>query len=278
MRAQSCLVWGWKTSVWQDAKRCEMLICPHSRPSALSIDQPEPCQIMMQVAHLLVPSATWLSICGWVDSWVRIHPHTDLVDQHADQNLTVTTSSEHETPPKKIIKVLINVFFEYSICYRTLQIQDSKLVVLTLSTTEIQPGDEACASNKRSSITVPSNNGRLLNTQGETPSWTASCPTWHTSAWRKQTDVICLDWIILNINISLTSKTFGDMQKTSIPHWGSFFHATISPCDRKLMREFLENWNIIGYETRYERIVVNISLRGCHQGSSEKWWPNPRTS
>ena len=208
MGAQSCLVWGWKTSVWQDAKRCEMLICPHSRPSALSIDQPEPCQIMMQVAHLLVPSATWLSICGWVDSWVRIHPHTDLVDQHADQNLTVTTSSEHETPPKKIIKVLINVFFEYSICYRTLQIQDSKLVVLTLSTTEIQPGDEACASNKRSSITVPSNNGRLLNTQGETPSWTASCPTWHTSAWRKQTDVICLDWIILNINISLTSKDF----------------------------------------------------------------------
>lgn len=181
-------------------------------------------------------------------------------------------------PPKKIIKVLINVFFEYSICYRTLQIQDSKLVVLTLSTTEIQPGDEACASNKRSSITVPSNNGRLLNTQGKTPSWTASCPTWHTSAWRKQTDVICLDWIILNINISLTSKTFGDMQKTSIPHWGSFFHATISRCDRKLMREFLENWNIIGYETRYERIVVNISLRGCHQGSSEKWWPNPRTS
>lgn len=164
----------------------------------LSTQSPEcaehrPTRTLKDYDAVCTPTISYLTQYLWM-GWF-LSPHTDLVDQHADQNLTVTTSSEHETPPKKIIKVLINVFFEYSICYRTLQIQDSKLVVLTLSTTEIQPGDEACASNKRSSITVPSNNGRLLNTQGETPSWTASCPTWHTSAWRKQTDVICLDWI-----------------------------------------------------------------------------------
>lgn len=153
-----------------------MLICPHSRPSALSIDQPEPCQIVMQVAQW--PSATWLSICGWVDSWVRI------LIWSTSMPVKIWQSQHHPNmiPQKKTINILINVFFEYSICYRTLQIQDSKLMVFTLSIPEIQPGDEACASNKRSSITVPSNNGRVLNTQGETPSWTASCPTWHTSA------------------------------------------------------------------------------------------------
>lgn len=48
-----------------------------------------------------------------------------------------------------------------------------------MSTPEIQPGEEACASNKRSSTTVPSSTGSVVNTQGETPSWSASCPTWY---------------------------------------------------------------------------------------------------
>ena len=174
-----------------------MLICPHSRPSALSIDQLEPSQIMMQVTQL--PDSVFVIL----ESWFGRKACRSKSDSH---NIIRTW-----VPPKKrstyqSMYSSIATELRHALNAQS-QIQDSRLMVLTLSTPEIEPGDEDCASNKRSSIRVPSNNGRVLNAQGETPSWTASCPTWHTSAGesmfgscatvQKTTDRFNLRWILI---------------------------------------------------------------------------------